>query len=133
MRAQGFSRWTRRRVCRTSSSAAAVTVQVFRTTRSAWLRWAAASRPLAESSDSRAAPSAWVARHPKFWTKNFSTGLSRNGLGSDIGDIQCRPTAGLNIIGADRRHVQGAMPFAAHQLHAGVIEQYRSERADADG
>src|ERR1022692_2090686 len=62
-------------VCRTSSSAAEVTVQVFNTTRSAPLRAPATSSPLAASCDSRAAPSACVARHPKFWTKYFPTVL----------------------------------------------------------
>src|ERR1039458_8607099 len=73
MRASGFSRWTRRIVCLASSSAAAVTVQVFRMTRSAPARSGDASKPLAASNVSKAAPSACVARHPKFWTKYFPT------------------------------------------------------------
>ena len=39
------------------------------------LRSPAASSPCAASSDSSAAPSACVARHPKFWTKYFPTSL----------------------------------------------------------
>src|SRR5580704_18046049 len=69
MRADGFSRCTQRMACRASSSAAEVTVQVLRTTRSAAARSAAGSKPLPASSDSSAAPSACVARHPKFCTK----------------------------------------------------------------
>ena len=47
MRAAGFSRCTRRMVWRTSSSAAAVTVQVFSTTRSAPRAFAGGGKPLA--------------------------------------------------------------------------------------
>src|SRR5712691_10025856 len=70
----------RRTVCRTSSSAVEVTVQVLRTTRSASPGPPAASSPLAARPASMAAPSACEARHPKFLTQNrFTTfDITRN-------------------------------------------------------
>ena len=53
-------------VCRTSSSAVAVTVQVFRTIRSAPDCIRALVKPRAVNPASIAAPSAWDARQPKF-------------------------------------------------------------------
>src|SRR5580700_6226612 len=73
MRAAGFSRCTRWMALRTSSSAAAVTVQVFSTTSRASDVSAAAVRPWASSADSSAAPSACEARHPKLWTWKLDT------------------------------------------------------------
>jgi hypothetical protein len=52
-----------------------VTVQVFSTTSSAWAVAGARVKPFSSKSRSRAAPSAWVARHPKFSTKKVPTGV----------------------------------------------------------
>src|SRR5690242_21851921 len=71
--ASGFSRWMRRMEARASWSAAAVTVQVFRTTKSASKAELAGLRPWAANWRSKAAPSAWVARQPKLCTKNPGT------------------------------------------------------------
>ena len=65
-----------RTVWRTSSSAVAVTVQVFSTTKSASCRSAVDARPFAASPASIAAPSACEARHPKFLTRKRSTVVS---------------------------------------------------------
>src|SRR5690349_10806028 len=62
----------RRIAARASASAAAVTVQVLSTTQSASLADIAACRPRCARLRSMEAPSACVARHPKFCTKNFS-------------------------------------------------------------
>src|SRR6201998_3067117 len=71
--AAGFSRWMRRIEARASWSAAAVTVHVFRTTTSASRAEWAGDKPFVVSWRSRLAPSAWVARQPKLWTKNRGT------------------------------------------------------------
>src|SRR5512140_342795 len=71
--ADGFSRWIRRIEARASWSAAAVTVQVFNTTTSASRAEPAGDKPWVASWRSKAAPSAWVARQPKLWTKNPGT------------------------------------------------------------
>src|SRR5579871_267396 len=60
---------------RTSSSAVDVTVQVFRTTRSASPGTLATVKPEAARPASIAAPSACDARQPKFLTQNRSTEL----------------------------------------------------------
>src|SRR5579859_5532273 len=72
MRHPGFSRWMRRIAARASASAAAVTVQVLSTTSSASVAELTASKPRWARLRSMAAPSACVARHPKFCTKNFT-------------------------------------------------------------
>src|SRR5271157_694551 len=59
------------------ASAAAVTVQVFRTTKSAVLAPAAATQPRSRNCRSMAAPSACVARHPNCSTKKVAMNRSR--------------------------------------------------------
>src|SRR5690348_3132034 len=73
MRAPGFSRLTLRIADRASWSADAVTVQEFRTTMSAADEHSAGISPRSANCRSMDAPSAWVARHPKFSTKNVGT------------------------------------------------------------
>src|SRR5665213_4193780 len=63
----------RRTTWRTSSSAVAVTVQVFSTTKSASCTSFTAASPFAASPASIAAPSACEALHPKFLTRKRST------------------------------------------------------------
>jgi hypothetical protein len=58
---------------RASWSAEAVTVQVFKTTTSADEAFSAGDNPRLANCRSMDAPSAWVARHPKFSTKNVAT------------------------------------------------------------
>src|SRR5580692_526766 len=81
----------RRTVWRTSSSAVAVTVQVLRTIRAASAAVAAEENPFAVRPASMAAPSAWEARQPKFFTKNRSTVLmvAGGGRARDIAYSEC--------------------------------------------
>src|SRR6266702_4418980 len=58
---------------RASWSAPVVTVQVFKTTMEACAGVEARGRPCSSNWRSKAAPSAWVARQPKFSTKNPGT------------------------------------------------------------
>src|SRR5258706_11775401 len=78
MRVFGCSRWMRRMVWRTSSSAVAVTVQVFNTTKSASSGLDVAVNPFAAKPPSIAVPSACDARQPKFLTRKRSTVLQCN-------------------------------------------------------
>ena len=75
MRASGFWRRTLRIADRASRSALAVTVQVFNTTSVAFAGEEARVMPRSSNWRSRAAPSAWVARQPKFSTKYPDTTL----------------------------------------------------------
>jgi hypothetical protein len=69
-------------------------VQLFRITRSASSRLACA-RPSPSKDDSIAAPSAWVARQPKFWMKKVPTFFDYTGV-ADRPRNAAKPPAGQN-------------------------------------
>src|SRR5580704_9904407 len=95
MRAVGLTRWILRMASRACESAAAVTVQVFRTTTSAEKCSLAGVRPSASSARRMAEASASVARQPKFSMKKVGI------------DPDCWLKAG-EIIAANRDGAGGA-------------------------